>query len=114
MNGVHLTPEGNRQLALVIAERLFGPAAVDTKRLEKLRQAVVDKDFYWFSRYRTVDGFNVFGGRSTLSWFGQSNADVMKREMEIFDVLTANRDQRVWAVADGGDLTVDDHNTPPL
>ncbi len=82
--------------------------------MEKLRQAVVDKDFYWFSRYRTVDGYNVFGGRSKLAWFGQSNADVMKREMEVFDAMTANRDQRVWAIADGGDLTINDLNTPPL
>ncbi len=115
MNGVHLTPEGDRQLALVIDRALFGePAVKDTAPLEKLRQAVVDKDFYWFSRYRTVDGYNVFGGRSSLAWHGQSNADVMKREMEIFDAMTANRDQRVWAVAQGGDLTVNDQNTPPL
>jgi putative heme-binding domain-containing protein len=114
LNGVHLTPEGDRQLALVIDQALFGgqPLA-DTAPLEKLRQAVVDKNFHWFSRYRTVDGYNVFGGRSKLAWFGQSNADVMKREMEIFDVLTANREKRVWAIAAGGDLTVNDSNTPP-
>ena len=51
-------------------------------------------------------------GRSKLAWHGQSNADVMRREMEIFDVLTANRDQRIWAVAKGGDLKVDDSNMP--
>ncbi len=114
MNGIHLTAEGDRELALVIHRALFGGPAANTAKVEKLRQAVVDKDFFWFSRYRTVDAFNVFGGRSTLSFGGQTNADVMKREMEIFDVMTANRDQRVWAIADGGDLTVDDQNTPPL
>ncbi len=93
---------------------MAGPRQPDAAALEKLRQAVVDKDFYWFSRYRTVDGFNVFGGRSTLTFNGQSNADVMKREMEVFDAMTANRDKRVWAIADGGDLTVNDQNTPPL
>ncbi|MEC9093268.1 MAG: PVC-type heme-binding CxxCH protein, partial [Planctomycetota bacterium] len=54
----------------------------------------------------------VFGGRSKLAWFGQSNADVMKREMEIFDVMTANRDRRVWSVSQGGNLQVQDNNLP--
>ena len=34
--------------------------------------------------------------------------------MEIFDVMTGNRDRKVWAIADGGDLTINDQNTPPL
>ncbi len=34
--------------------------------------------------------------------------------MEVLDIMTANRDKRVWAVAQGGDLTVDDSNTPPF
>jgi hypothetical protein len=36
----------------------------------------------------------------------------MKREMEIFDVMTSNRDKRVIAVAQGGDLEVKDDNLP--
>ena len=31
---------------------------------QKIRDAVVDKDFYFFWRYRTNDGYNVYGGRS--------------------------------------------------
>ena len=38
----------------------------------------------------------------------------MQREMEVLDVMTANRDRRIWAVAQGGDLKVDDSNTPPF
>ena len=38
----------------------------------------------------------------------------MQREMEILDVMTANRDKRIWAVAQGKDLKVDDSNTPPF
>jgi len=114
MNGVHLTTEGNRLMANVIMSTLFGETEpVDHLALEKLRQAVLDKNFRWFNKYRTIDGYNVFGGRSKLAWFGQSNADVMQREMEIFAVQTANRDHRIWAVAKGQDLVVDDSNTPP-
>jgi len=114
MNGIHLLDHGNKSLAAVIAEQLFGTAQPPNSLPDvlKLRAAVLEKNHYWFSRYRVVDGYNVFGGRSKLAWFGQSNADVMMREMEIFDVMTANRDKRVWAIAKGGDLEVQDDNLP--
>ena len=114
LNGVHLLDHGNKALAHVIVDALFGRgvAEQDAKQMERVREAVLEKNYHWFSRYRVVDGYNVFGGRSKLAWFGQSNADVMMREMEIFDVMTANRDQRVWAVARGGDLEVQDNNLP--
>ena len=114
MNGIHLLDHGNHAIASVITGQLFGKTSPSQSEaeVERLRQAVQEKNYYWFSRYRVVDGYNVFGGRSKLNWFGQSNADVMMREMEIFDVMTANRDKRVWAVAKGGDLEVKDDNLP--
>src|SRR5205814_1490796 len=55
------------------------------------------------------------GGRSGLRFVGgQASREVMKREREIVDVMTANRDKRVWAVARGGDLQVEDGNLPPF
>lgn len=115
MNGIHLLEHGNKALASVITQQLFGAARPNqpADEIERLRQAVLDKNYHWFSRYRVVDGYNVYGGRSKLAWFGQSNADVMMREMEIFDIMTENRDRKVWAVAAGGDLTVKDDNLPP-
>lgn len=111
MNGIHLLDHGNEAIAKEIVKQLF-PGKVIPNGLEKLRSAVLDKNYHWFSRYRVVDGYNVFGGRSKLAWFGQSNADVMRREMEMFDVMTANRDERIWAIAGGGDLVVTDDNLP--
>ena len=114
MNGIHLLEQGNKEVATVALQSLFGKPhpSQSEQEIERLRQAVLDKNDHWFNRYRVVDGYNVFGGRSKLAWFGQSNADVMMREMEIFDVMTANRDKRVWAVAGGGDLEVKDDNLP--
>lgn len=114
MNGIHLLDHGDLAIAQVIMGTLFPKTklpAVDAK-LETLRQTVLDKNYHWFSRYRVVDGYNVFGGRSQLAWFGQSNADVMMREMEIFDVKTSNRDLKVWATARGSDYIVKDDNLP--
>ena len=113
MNGIHLLDHGNRALARAIMQSAApGETLPSDEEIAKLREAVLDKNYHWFSRYRVVDEYNVFGGRSRLAWFGQSNADVMMREMEIFDVMTANRDRRVWAVAQGGDLQIEDNNLP--
>jgi putative heme-binding domain-containing protein len=118
INGIHLTSAGNRWLAAVIDRALFGdePApTVGPDAHEKLRRAVLDKNFYWFNRYRTVDGYSIYGGRADLKFVGgQTNREVMQREMEVLDGMTSNRDRRIWAVAQGGDLKVDDGNTPPF
>ncbi|UUO04307.1 c-type cytochrome [Blastopirellula sp. J2-11] len=114
MNGIHLLDHGDQAIAADITQQLFNKPApsADSALVQKLREAVLEKNYYWFSRYRVVDGYNVFGGRSKLAWFGQSNADVMLREMEIFDVMTANRDKVVWAAARGEALEVKDDNLP--
>ncbi len=117
INGVHLNGLGDQQLAAIIDRALFGAAGAPQPavQLETLRRAVLDKNFTWFERYRTTDGYSIFGGRADLKFVdGQTNRDVMQREMEILNVMTANRDRRVWAVASGSDLAVDDGNTPPF
>ena len=93
---------------------------MDTPQFEKLRGAIVDKNTVWFSRYRTVDGYNVYGGRSKLAFPEKpggpkiTNYDIMQQEMSQRDVMTANRDKRIWAVVKGGDLAVKDDNLPPV
>src|SRR5262249_204610 len=103
INGVHLNEDGNQFVAGVIDTTLFtgNPAGQrDAKSLEKLRSAIVDKNFYWWHRYRTVDGYSIYGGRAGLQFVNkQTNFEVMQREMQVLDVMTANRDKRVWAVA---------------
>ncbi len=117
INGVHLNVYGDEQVARIIDRALFkGPEPHrPPELLAKIRRAVLDRNFYWFNRYRTVDGYSIFGGRADLRFVGgQTNRVVMQREMEILDVMTANRDKRVWAAARGEDLVVDDGNLPPF
>ncbi|MBI3837203.1 MAG: HEAT repeat domain-containing protein [Planctomycetia bacterium] len=118
INGVHLNAFGDRQLALVIDKSLFGepsPSVRDFAQLEKIRQAVLDKNFTWFERHRTTDGYSIFGGRADLKFVNdQTNRVVMQREMEVLNAMTANRDRRIWAIAEGSELHVDDSNTPPF
>ena len=37
---------------------------VEAKALATLRAAVKDKNFHWYNRYRTTDGFSIYGGRA--------------------------------------------------
>ncbi len=117
INGVHLNDAGNREIARIIDQAMFANAVtLDDNRLEQLRSAVRDKNFYWYQRYRTTDGYSIFGGRKNTggSQWTPDNEKVMVREMEVLDQMTANRDEKIWAVAEGKDFTVDDSNTPPL
>lgn len=134
MQGVHLNSEGNRQIAQIIDRALFGdPPQYAEALLPRLRQAVVDKNVHWFHRYRVTDGYSTYGDRAFLTFVRgtprnvnanqaakvpkkdvlPSNYDVLQRELPILDMMTANRDRRIWAVARGSDLDIDDSNTLP-
>lgn len=113
INGVHLSLEGNRQIAEVAATALLGKKVSANSRLQKLRSAVVDKNWHWFNRYRATDGNDVWGGRSGLKFVdNQSNFTVLQQELVQLDVLTANRDPNIWAIASGKSYTIDDSNMP--
>jgi glucose/arabinose dehydrogenase/azurin/HEAT repeat protein len=114
INGVHLNNSGYRALAPGMMEALLGEPApsMDNRAFDSLLEAVNEKNSAWFARYRTVDGYNVYGGRSYLKFGEVMNRDTMQREMEMRDVMTANRDARVWARAQGSELAVTDDNLP--
>jgi glucose/arabinose dehydrogenase len=133
MQGVHLNSERNRHIAQVIDRALFGDAPKHPEALlTRLREAVVDKDLHWFHRYRVTDGYSTYGDRAFLTFVRgtprnvnpnqvakvakddvlPSNYDVLQRELPMLDQMTSNRDRRIWAIARGGDLKIDDANTP--
>ncbi|MSR32671.1 MAG: c-type cytochrome [Gemmataceae bacterium] len=113
INGIHLNEYGDRLVAQIIERALLGNnAPQDASQLEKVRAAVLEKNFFWFNRYRTVDGYSIYGGRADLRFVeGQTNRVVMQREMVILDQMTGNRDAKVWAAAQGKDFQTDDSNT---
>lgn len=113
INGVHLSIEGDRQIAEVIAKALLGKQVSASPSMEPLREAVMDKSLQWYNRYHASDGNDVWGSRSTLSFTdGQTNAVVLQHELSMLDVMTANRDERIWARITGGDKKIDDSNVP--
>ena len=107
INGIHLSPRGDELIAGAIFQQLFNEPA-PSGDFAKLRAAINEKNEVWHSRYRTIDGYNVYGGRSQDGLTNPAKAgrrspnfNVMQEEMSQRDVMTANRDKRVWAVAQG-------------
>jgi azurin/type 1 glutamine amidotransferase/sugar lactone lactonase YvrE len=119
LNGFHLTERGDQQLAEKLAYLLAG-AAPKTQGLAELRAAVLEKNQVWHSRYRTMSGNDVFGSRSKLAFTpakgGEpiTNFTVMQQEMRQREVMTQNRDQRIWSLVQGKDVPIDDSNLPQV
>lgn len=112
-NGIHLTEDGNRQISEAIVSNLLGKEVIASDKIEPLRQAVIDKNWHWFNRFRATDGNDVWGSRSTLKFFDdQTNGVVLMHELTMLDVMTSNRDVRIHALARGSDITVVDSNVP--
>jgi lysophospholipase L1-like esterase len=116
INGVHLNENGNAVVAEIIFRELFGKADFgDPQRLMNIREAVRDKNWHWFHRYRTTDGYSTYGGRADLKFTdGQTNREVVQRELEVLDYMTAQRDRKIHALVAGRDFAVDDSQAPPF
>ncbi|MEZ6061194.1 MAG: GDSL-type esterase/lipase family protein [Planctomycetaceae bacterium] len=125
LNGSHLNEAGYRAFAPILMGQLF-PDSFDstvanhddgTEFHAKLLAELRDKNFHWWHRYRAVNGYSIYGARGEAGSDGTyRNREVMERERAILDQMTANRDQRVWAVAQGKDVAaqIDDSNTLPF
>lgn len=114
LNGIHLNANGYQALAEIISNALLQKSAPAEDQLANVYAAVEDKNWHWHNRYRATDGNDIWGGRSTLTFVdGQSNAEVLKHELEMLDVMTANRDPAIWAAVEGKAYKVDDGNVPP-
>ena len=116
-NGIHLNKFGHQNFAPILDQALFGEPPSEVSVTANLRDAVAEKNFQWWHRYRAVNGFYIYGDRSKLTFEPDksfTNADVMERERQILDVMTANRDQRIWDIAQGNQVPseIDDSNTP--
>ena len=113
LNGVHLNEAGYQRLAGIISRKLLKKKAPALDQLKDIYAGVENKNWHWHNRYRATDGNDIWGGRSTLRFVnGQSNADVLKHELTMLDVMTANRDKAIWAAASGKQIKIDDSNVP--
>jgi glucose/arabinose dehydrogenase len=108
INGIHLNEHGDKLIAEAMDVALFGARPATKVDLEKLRAEVNEKNLQFFYDHRAVNGFYIYGGRKNP--FGVVNFPV---EFAKLRKMIANRDARIWAVAQGKQVpaTIDDSNT---
>jgi glucose/arabinose dehydrogenase len=111
INGIHLGPYGDQQIAALIDAALFGPRPADTVDLEPLRAEVNEKNLQHFYDYRAVNGYYIYGDRKNA--FSAVN---FPPEFAKLRKMVANRDRRVWDVAQGKPVSkvIDDSDTGDL
>ncbi|MFK8114034.1 MAG: PVC-type heme-binding CxxCH protein [Rubripirellula sp.] len=109
INGVHLNDAGYALFGQLVYQGLFGEQPPQVR--EDIRQVVIDKNRQFFRRYRPLNTFYYTGGRSKTYGY----LDFLPA-MRNFDIMTANRDARIWDLARGNKVSdqIDDSNLPPL
>lgn len=108
-NGVHLEAEGYALFGRTLYEQAFAESAPTID--ERVRAAAVEKNRQYFRRYRPLNTFYYTGGRNQSYGY----LDFLPA-MRNFDLLVANRDRRIWDLAQGKPVPekIDDSNVPPL
>ncbi len=112
-DGILLNQVGQEHLAELIIDKLFGSRPAGTPRSET-QTAVLEKNRVWEKYYKIPNGVHVYGRRHNP--FGPKNYPA---ELKKLEEMCANRDQAIWAAAQGGqkepfDLAAADAKTTPL
>ena len=109
INGAHLNDSGYQVFARSVFRRLFDREIPELD--ETLRQLVINKNRQFFRRYRPANTFYYTGDRNHSYGY----LDFLPA-MKNFDLMVANRDQRIWALSAGQPVSskVDDSNIAPL
>ena len=78
---------------------------------QALIAAIVDKNQQFFRRFRPLNTFYYTGGRNKDYGY----LDFLPA-IRNFDMIVANRDRRIWDIAQGKQIPpqVDDSHVPPL
>ncbi|HEY2155235.1 MAG TPA: PVC-type heme-binding CxxCH protein, partial [Isosphaeraceae bacterium] len=112
INGIHLNEFGDRRVAEVIVNDLFGIEEAQSRAdLAKLKAAVNEKNLQFWYDYRAINGCYIYGGRKAP--FGVVN---FPAEFAKLRKMVENREKRVLAIAKGEAVpdTIDDSNTGEL
>jgi putative heme-binding domain-containing protein len=119
-NGVHINREGDIFIASILERVLFQdgsnwpawmklPVPVVSQRFQALEQAVIDLQWHHQQDYRMVNGWYVYGSRSKpldVETFPAEYAKIRK--------MCAQRDEVIWAIAQGKNPPVPDDVNPVL
>ena len=103
-NGIHLTDTGYQRLAPKFLEAFTVKTATLREAANPALMAeIAEKNFQYFHRYRAVNGFYIYGGRSERPNGNPPYTDkyVLENEREKLDEMCAVVDKRIHAAANG-------------
>jgi putative membrane-bound dehydrogenase-like protein len=100
-DGLHLTAEGLREVAALIARKL-GAETKLSPELDVLRPAIVEKNRLWFDCWRPANWSFVYGDRVS-QMFGKPGGEMpsLKESFERYKTLVAEADERIHALSRG-------------
>lgn len=109
-DGALLNEAGYDQLQKLLIDTLFGSRQASAAK-QKVLAAVMEKNWVWEKYYKIPNGVHVYGRRHKP--YGPAN---YPSELKKLSEMTANRDEAIWAVAQGKsfDLAAADAKTTPL
>ncbi len=112
IDGALLNSGGYQKLAPILADGVFGKADAKAKgSRDDIHAAVQDKNWAWLNDYKMPNGVHVFGRR-----YNPYGPDNYPHEIKKTREYTVNRDQAIWATAQGKsfDLAKADSKTSVL
>ncbi|MDW3192066.1 MAG: HEAT repeat domain-containing protein [Cytophagales bacterium] len=110
-DGFQLNELGSEQFSQFLIEAIFNKEVPLSTNEELVREAVLEKNWFWHNDYKIPNGVHVFGRR--YDPFGPDNYPY---ELEKIRQMTANRDTAIWKAVKGEpmDLTTADAKTRTL
>lgn len=110
-DGFQLTDLGNQQFSQFLIQEIFHKKVPENPHVERVREAVLEKNWFWHNDYKIPNGVHVFGRR-----FDPFGPDNYPYELEKIRQMTAIRDTAIWQAIDGKemDLALADAKTRTL
>ncbi len=112
IDGLQLNDDGYKEFSTLLADGVFGKKMfVNSSLKDKVKAAVLEKNWMWHNDYKIPNGVHVFGRRYRP--FGNEN---YPEELVKVHQMTANRDTLIWKTLQGEsyDLALADSKTKKL
>ncbi len=101
-DGALLNEAGYKNLTTLLVDRIFGksPAKAEARRAA-VREAVLEKDWFWLNDFKIPNGVHAYGRR--FNPFGPANYPF---EIQKIREMTDIRDRALWATLEGKTLDI--------
>lgn len=100
-DGFQMKDVGYQLFSEYLVREIFGKSIPEHSSKERIRQAVLEKNWFWHNDYKIPNGVHVFGRR--YDPFGPDNYPYELRKIR---QMTAIRDTAIWKVIQGEEMDV--------